>query len=169
MKQTLYAYAIGGVALVVLAGSACSDSSSPSGEPGANVPIIRLRAEPYSFAFYSGLDKPDRIVIRDPVTWQIVWKKVWFGDSEVPPPPAIDFSSEMILVAALGSHSSGGYGIIIDRANEAVTGGINVTIRSISPLNCVVTGAFTQPVDIARLPIRARVEFTERSEVHQCQ
>ena len=170
MKQTLYAYAIGGVALVVLAGSACSDSSSPPGEPGANVPIIRLRAEPYSFAFYSGLDKPDRIVIRDPVTWQIVWKKVWFGSSEVPPLPAVDFSREMILVAALGARSTGGFGILIDGANEVANGGINVTIRSFSPGNCIVTEAFTQPIDIARLPMRSgTVEFTERSEVHQCQ
>lgn len=161
----------GAVALAVVLGAwACSDTASPRGEPGANIPVVRLRSEPYSFAFYSGLDKPDRIVIRDAVTWQIVWKDVWRGFSEVPPLPAVDFSREMILVAALGAHSTGGYGIIIDGANEAANGGINVTIRSISPLNCLVTEAFTQPIDIARLPIRTgRVEFTERSEVHQCQ
>ena len=158
------------VALAVMLGlGACSDSTSSPGKPGANIPVVRLRSEPYPFAFYSGLDKPDRIVIRDPVTWQMVWKKVWFGDSEVPPLPAVDFSSEMILVAALGARSTGGYGILIDRAHEVANGGISVTVRSISPLNCVVTEAFTQPVDIARLPIRRRVEFTERSEVHQCQ
>ena len=158
------------VALAVMLGlGACSDSTSSPGKPGANIPVVRLRSEPYPFAFYSGLDKPDRIVIRDPVTWQMVWKKVWFGDSEVPPLPAVDFSSEMILVAALGARSTGGYGILIDGANEVGIGGVNVTIRSTSPLNCLVTEAFTQPVDIARLPIRGRVEFTERSEVHQCQ
>jgi hypothetical protein len=160
----------GTVALaVVLGASACSDTASPPVEPGANVPVVRLRQEPYSFAFYSGLDKSDRIVVRDPVTWQIVWKDVWRGFSEVPSPPAVDFSREMILVAALGARSTGGYGIMIDGANEAANGGINVTIRSTSPLNCIVTEAFTQPVDIARVPIRERVEFTERSEVHQCQ
>jgi hypothetical protein len=155
---------------VVLGAWACSDTASPPGEPGANVPVVRLRSEPYSFAYYSGFDKADRIVIRDAVTWQSVWKDVWSGDSEVPPVPAVDFSREMVLVAALGARSSGGYGIMIDGANETVTGGINVTIRSISPLNCVVTEAFTQPIDIARLPIRSgRVEFTERSEVRRCQ
>jgi len=161
------------VALALMLGlGACSDSTSSPGKPGANIPVVRLRSEPYPFAFYSGLDKPDRIVIRDPVTWQIVWKKVWgggYGDSKVPPLPAVDFSSEMILVAALGARSIGGYGILIDRAHEVANSGISVTIRSISPLNCLVTEAFTQPVDIARLPVRGRVEFTERSEVHQCQ
>jgi hypothetical protein len=158
------------VVLAVMLGlGACSDSTSPPGEPGASVPVVRLRSDPYPFAFYSGLDKPDRIVIRDAVTWQMVWMKVWFRDSEVPPLPAVDFSSEMILVAALGAHSTGGYSILIDGANEVANGGVNVTIRSTSPLNCLVTEAFTQPVDIARLPIRGKVEFTERSEVHQCQ
>jgi hypothetical protein len=157
------------VLAVVLGLGACSDSASPPGEPGASIPVVRLRSDPYPFAFYSGLDKPDRIVIRDPVTWQIVWKNVWFRDSEVPPLPAVDFSNEMIVVAALGARSSGGYGILIDGANEVANGGVNVTIRSTSPLNCLVTEAFTQPVDIARLPIRGRVEFTERAEVHQCQ
>jgi hypothetical protein len=160
----------GTVALAVVLGvGACSDTVAPPGEPGASVPVVRLRSEPYPFTFYSGLDKPDRIVIRDPLTWQIVWKKVWFGDSEVPPLPVVDFSSEMILVAALGAHSTGGYSILIDGANEVANGGINVSIRSTSPLNCIVTEAFTQPVDIARLPVRRSVEFTERSEVHQCQ
>jgi hypothetical protein len=154
---------------VVLGVGACSDSASPPGEPGASIPVVRLRSDPSPFSFYSGLDKPDRIVIRDPVTWQIVWKKVWLGDSEVPAAPTVDFSSEMIVVAALGARSTGGYAILIDRANEVANGGIRVTIRSISPLNCLVTEAFTQPVDIARLPIREKVEFTERSEVHQCQ
>lgn len=159
------------VALAVVLGAwACSDAASPPGEPGANVPVVRLRSEPYSFAFYSGLDKPDRIVIRDQVTWQIVWKDVWRGFSEVPPLPDVDFSRQMILVAALGAHSTGGYGIMIDGANEGANGGISVTIRSISPLNCLVTEAFTQPVDIARLPLRSgRVEFTEQSEVRRCQ
>ena len=154
---------------VMLVLGACSDSASPPGEPGANVPVVRLRSDPYPFAFYSGLDKPDRIVIRDPVTWQTVWKEIWRGSSEVPPLPAIDFSNEMIVVAALGARSTGGYRILIDGANEVANGGVNVTIRSTSPLNCLVTEAFTQPVDIARVPIRGRVEFTERSEVHQCQ
>jgi hypothetical protein len=157
------------VALAAMLGlGACSNSTSPLREPGANIPVVRLRSEPYPFAFYSGLDKPDRIVIRDPVTWQIVWKKIWRRSSEVPPGPAIDFSSEMIVVAALGARPTGGYGILIDGANEIANGGISVTIRSFSPLNCLVTEAFTQPVDIARLPIGGKVEFTERSEVHQC-
>ena len=162
---------LGTVAVGVMLG-ACNGSytSSPPGEPGAQVPIIRLRSEPYSFAYNSGLDKPARIVVRDDANWQAVWLAIYRGSSTVPPAPTIDFAREMVLVAALGARGSGGYGIMIDRANETDNRGINVTVRSIAPGNCVVTAAFTQPIDIARLPIRTgKVEFTERSEVHDCQ
>ena len=74
------------------------------------------------------------------------------------------------MVVALGARSTGGYGILVDGANETENAGTAVTIRSISPKNCIVTLAFTQPVDIARLPRRdGSVSFIERSEVHVCQ
>lgn len=162
---------VGTAALTVVLGAcASSETVSPPGEPGANIPIVRLHSEPYSFAFNSGLDKPDRIVVRDATSWQAVWRDVWRGGSEIPPLPAVDFSREMILVVALGARSTGGYGILIDGANEAGQDKINVAVRSISPGNCGVTLAFTQPVDIARLPLRTgSVGFTERSEVSRCQ
>lgn len=162
----------GAVALAVTIGAcSSSDMSSPPGEPGAEVSIVRLRAEPYSFTFHSGLDKPARIVVRDALIWQSVWTEIYRGTSPVPPAPTIDFSREMVIVAALGARGTGGYGILITGANETDDGGINVAVRSSSPGNsCVVTDAFTQPVDIARMPIRSgKIEFTERSVVSQCQ
>jgi hypothetical protein len=76
----------------------------------------------------------------------------------------------MVVVVALGSRSTGGYSILIDGANEGENAGLVITVRSISPENCVVTAAFTQPVDVARLPRRdGSVVFLERSEVHTCQ
>lgn len=159
----------GTVALGVILG-ACSgsDMSSPPGERGPEVPVIRLRAEPYSFAFFSGLDRPARIVVREDATWQAVWTDIERGNSFVPA-PTVDFTHEMVLVAAQGLQNSAGYGILIDGANEAENGGINVIVRSISPGNCMTAAVMTQPIDIARLPIRTgKVEFTERSEVHHC-
>jgi hypothetical protein len=162
---------IGAVALAMVVG-ACSASEMPSQprEPSADVPIIRLRSDPYSFAFNSGLDKPARIVVRDDAGWQAVWRDIYRGSSPMPPAPTIDFSREMVLVAALGARGTGGFDILIEGATEADDRGLNVAVRSTSPGNCPVTLAFTQPVDIARLPIRTgKVEFTERSEVRHCQ
>ena len=154
----------------VAAACAHPEAALTPGTPGKAVPIVRLRAEPYSFEFSSGLDRPDRIVVRDPILWQALWVQIYRGRSPVPPAPTFDFSQEMLVVVALGTRSSGGYGILVDGANESENGGTAVTVRSISPKNCVVTAALTQPVDIARLPRReGSVSFIERSEVHVCQ
>jgi len=154
----------------VTAACAHPEATPSPGPPGELVPIVRLRAEPYSFAFYSGLENPDRIVVRDPALWQAVWAQIYSRQSPVPPVPAIDFSQEMLVVVALGTRSSGGYGILVDGANEAQNAGLVVTVRSISPgRGCGRTGALTQPIDIARVPRRAGdVSFVEHSQVTDC-
>jgi len=103
------------------------------------VPIVRLRAEPYSYSYYSGLDNPERIIVRDPDSWQTLWVRINGTLSPLPPTPAVDFSREMLVVVALGARSSGGYGILVDGANESDNAGITVTVRSISPKNCITT------------------------------
>ena len=158
--------------LVSFVAAACTHpEATPSpGARGELVPIVRLRAEPYSFAYYSGLDKPERIVVRDPDSWQALWVRINGTLLPVPPAPAVDFSREMLVVVALGARSTGGYGILVDAANESDNAGIAVTVRSISPKNCITTQAFTQPIDIARLARRdGPVSFIEHSEVHVCQ
>jgi hypothetical protein len=155
----------------VTAACAHPEATRPPEIPGEPVPVVRLRAEPYSFAFNSGLDQPGRIVVRDQSSWQTLWAQIYSRHSPVPPVPAIDFSQEMLVVVALGSRSSGGYSILVDGANEARNDGLFVTVRSTSPgRSCGTTAALTQPVDIARVPRReGDVSFIERSEVHECE
>jgi hypothetical protein len=156
------------VALTVIC--ACSKSEVTATLPGESIQITRLRSEPYSFAFVSGLDRPARIVIRDASTWQAIWTQINRGSSPVSPPPTIDFSREMVVVAALGTHSTGGYSILVDGASVVDSNGTAVAIRSVSPgPDCGVTEAFTEPVDIARMEKRSGpVTFVERSEVASC-
>ena len=156
------------VALTLFAAS-CASPEQSTLPPGPNIPIVRLRAEPYSFEFSSGLNTPARLVVRDPVAWQSLWTQLYERRSPVPPVPAVDFSREMLVVAALGVRSSGGYVILIDGASGEGSN-VTVAVRSISPgQGCAVTGALTQPVDIARLPRRdGDVRFLERSEVREC-
>jgi hypothetical protein len=155
-----------GSAIACLLGAACSDANAPP-DLGNPVAFERLRAEPYSFTYYSGMDKPERIVVRDAATWKVVWDQINSRGSSVPLPVA-DFSREMLVVAALGSRSTGGFSILVEGAGES-GGRINVSIRSDSPHNCVTTEAFTQPVDIARLPRSSEpVNFVERSTITNC-
>jgi hypothetical protein len=152
---------------LVAASVACAAAGITA--PGQNVPIVRLRAEPYAFTFVSGLDEPAQLVVRDAVTWQAIWTQINLRTSPVPL-PAVDFSREMIVVAALGSRSTGGYNILITGASEAEGGGTVFTINSVSPgSRCGTTQAFTQPVDIARVPLRTGVDrFIEVKRVTDC-
>ena len=154
---------------VLLAVVACSATTIDSSPPGTPLQFTRLRSEPYSFTFNSGFDQPARLVIRDQAAWSAAWQKTFERSSPVPPVPDIDFDREVVVLVALGSHSTGGYSILIDGAS-ATEDGTSVVVRSSAPgSSCGTTQAFTEPVDIARLPRRqGAVTFIERSEVHTC-
>jgi hypothetical protein len=155
----------------VLALTAGCGSSDPTQPVGPSLPIVRLRSDPYSFAIYSGLDSPERLVVRDAATWQTVWNQIYRGQSPVPPAPSVDFSRDMIVVVALGARPSSGYNILIDGASELANDGVSVIVDSSSPgSNCVDAQVLTQPVDIARVPLRqGPVSFVERSHETACE
>src|SRR5688572_2509444 len=149
-------------------GAACSASMAP-GEPGRAVPLVRLRPEPYSFTNYSGLDQPERMVVRDEAAWREVWAAIWQGHSPEPPLPEVDFVQEMLVVVALGERPTGGFGIFAD---SAFTEGeeLVIRVRTIAPgPRCYTTQALTQPVDVARVPrTDLAVRFRDQPEVHEC-
>jgi hypothetical protein len=147
----------------------CSQPLAP--DPAATpVPVVRLRAEPYSFTHYSGLIEPQRLVVRDPLAWAETWAVIWARHSPLPQLPQVDFAHEMLVVVALGERLTGGYGILVDSA-VATTDHVDIWIRAISPgSGCAVTLALSQPVDIARLPRgEGVVRFHDRAEEHACQ
>jgi hypothetical protein len=162
------------VSFLIAAGACTARESTPAaGEPVQNaaaepLPVTRLKTEPYTFTYSSGFERSARLVIRDSAAWRMAWDTVHIRSSPMPL-PAVDFSKEMIVVAALGLRNAGGYSIYVDSASESASG-IEVVIRSVSPgKTCGVTAALTQPVDIARLPRReGAVRFAERSEVSEC-
>jgi hypothetical protein len=156
------------VALCVSA-AACSAAVENLEQPGTPVAVIRFRAEPYSFMSSSGLWQPARVIVRDEATWRSTWSAIWSGTSPVPEVPVVDFDREMIVVAALGSRPTGGYGILVQSANVN-DDGLMITIRTIAPgPHCGTTQAFTQPVDLARIPrLAGEVRFTDDPVVLDC-
>jgi Tfp pilus assembly protein FimT len=160
-------------AILALLSSACSTPSeiaterTNTGAPpvGSTLPVTRLRAEPYSFAYYSAMKDSVRLTVRDAGEWQQAWSAVGHGT----PLPQVDFGQEMVIVAALGQRNSGGYSIYVDSAYQR-DGHVEVVVRKVSPgAQCGTTAALTEPVDIARLPASTQpVRFRERSLVHNC-
>lgn len=88
----------------------------------------------------------------------------------MPALPDIDFSREILVVAALGERGSSGYIIVFEGAVENGAGGVDVVVRSLSPArNCGTLTVLTQPVDIARIPVKyASVRFVERKGTAMC-
>lgn len=100
---------------------------------------------------------PFRLVIRNRDEFSDFWKGLV---SKVPPGqwapslPEIDFSKEMIIVAAMGERPSSGYSIIIDGACE-VDGHVEVFVSSVEDVfSCGVGQAavVTAPADAVRIP-----------------
>ena len=146
--------------------------SSSLDAPTAHTPVTvtRLRSEALSFTYASQIRQPERLVIRDHTAWLDAWASMWPAFAPIPAPPNVDFDSEMIVFVALGERPTGGYSILVDSAG-ANAQGVTVWIGTSAPgAHCVTTQAFTQPVDIARLPrLDATVHFVETSRIADCQ
>lgn len=75
----------------------------------------------YSSAQCGGLDQPAVVWIADPEAW-----RQWYGRATSlrmePPPPAVDFPREGVLLIAIGQRPSAGYGL-------SLAGGESATVR----------------------------------------
>jgi protease stability complex PrcB-like protein len=147
--------------------ASCSSPNAPDAtQPLA---VTRLRPEAFSFSYNSGMTEPQRLVVRDQATWQQTWDSIHRFTFPVPALPAVDFSRDMVIVAALGQKPTGGFSIFVDGAMETARG-VTVNVRSVSPgASCGVTAALTQPLDIARVTRRdGAVSFSESTTVQSC-
>jgi hypothetical protein len=131
---------------------ACSPSTAPT--TTTPLSLTRFRAESVAYLSISGYDQPSTFVVRDRATWESTWNQIHRRHSPIPPLPDIDFSAEMVGVAALGGQPNSGYDLVLTNASES--GGtvtVEATTRSPAP-QCVILPVVTSPVDLARLPRR---------------
>jgi hypothetical protein len=126
---------------------------------GKPVPITQLGPKLWElrtpFAPNSNIGNKLRLVIRDRDTWFDLWRHLYqHSPSNGPYPelPDIDFSREMLIVAAMGQQPSSGYAIFIDGAYEQ-DDQLEVVVKSVVNIKCGGSATvMTAPVDIVRLP-----------------
>ena len=120
-------------------------------------------------AAYQVFASETMLVVRDQPSWQMLWSQMTANQFPAPQLPAVDFTKDMVLVAAAGTRPSGGYSISITDAVESsgsVT--VNVTITSRGS-NCAVTAVVTSPVDIATVARQdGTVGFVVTRKTHNC-
>lgn len=162
-----------GFSLIMLGITACSsapDHAPPATEPrdaaasAGRQPIRQLLQE-----HSSGVNDSTRRVINDSATLAQVWATVFATRSEAPPVPAVNFANEMVIVASMGTRSSGGYSISVDSARVAGPE-LQVFVRSQAPGPlCGTTGALTQPVVIVAVPrVAAMPRYVETVARTEC-
>ena len=151
--------------------AACAHSATPTPvTPPVQLTLTRFRTEASSYLSFSGYTTPTTLVIRDRQQWQSAWTQMYVASpTSLPPPlPDVDFSREMVLLAAAGNQPSSGYDVIFDSAMEA-EGVVTVDVTARRPGNCGVLTVITSPVDLARLPKRdGRVVFRTSPVTMNC-
>ena len=120
-------------------------------------------------AQYTGLVQRQRAVIRDVQGWRAFWNQAHSTVMPQPPVPSVDFTRNVVVAAAMGTRSSGGYSIGIEQV-YADGDHLHVVVAERSPgANCITTQALTAPVAAVRVPrVGASVSFIERSETVSC-
>jgi hypothetical protein len=115
-------------------------------------------------------DDAAQLVVRDQPAWQALWARLNVNASPAPALPAVDFTKDMLVVAAMGMKGHGGYKVAITGAAEDA-GKVTVEVTETSPgARCMNAMMMTSPVVIARLPRRAGdVAFNVVKKVVDCQ
>jgi hypothetical protein len=103
------------------------------------------------YRFNSGLDRKVQVVVRDSANWAKLWADIIRTHSPKAPLPFVNFSRQMLIVASMGTRSSGGYAVWIDSISAAGDT-LRIAVREQSPgPRCGTTAALTAPVAIARV------------------
>jgi hypothetical protein len=110
--------------------------------------------------YTSGVTTFTTIVLKDASAWETLWKKHTLPLGSPPPPPAVDFSRDMVVAVFLGEKPSGGWGVRI--AGVDIRGGdATVSYKVSAPrVDRITTTALTRPYHIKTLPRRdGKVRF----------
>jgi hypothetical protein len=117
----------------------------------------------------SGVEDRQRAVLTRQEEWTALWDRAHANLTHTPPAPAVDFADRIVVVAAMGLRSSGGYAIRIDAVHRDGDD-LYVRVHEVSPgARCLVTAALTAPVTAVALPrLGGRVVFVESAETRNC-
>lgn len=158
-----------------LEGSAVIPQPAETACGGKSIPVTLLNFNNLVFTgprrtslLHGGITERSRLIIRNRNEFSQFWDQVTNSSSYKPPLPEVDFSREMILVAAMGERPSSGFEILIDGACE-VNKQVEVSVRSLSFTCGMQLAVLTAPVDIVRMPrTELPVVFKETEVTQDC-
>ncbi len=132
------------------------DDAHPRGERA--VEIVSLAQ-----GTYSGVTDERVDVVTDEASFARLWREAHSGMVPAPEPPAVDFSSEIVVFVFMGTRTTGGYAIEVTGAVEtAAELRVSVSRREPGPED-FVTMAITSPYHVVAIERREKpvtVEFS---------
>ena len=103
-------------------------------------------------AAFSGIQDPKQEVIKDKAVWEETWARHVSKAKGAPPRPDVDFTKEMVIMAAMGRKNSGGYSIQVTSV-KPVGDKLQVNITQIAPPPGAMTiQALTSPIQFVAVP-----------------
>jgi hypothetical protein len=94
----------------------------------------------------SGMDQPQEVVARSAAEWTALWEK---HAGRTSPPPAVDFSREIVVGIFLGTRPTAGYGVEIVRATGAKGVLIVEYVEAAPPRGALTAQVLTAPHHLA--------------------
>lgn len=105
----------------------------------------------------SGLEHPLRAVVYDSVAFSKIWRDIMSNRPiNPPPPPAVDFGRNMVIVAAMGFFPSTGASIEI-RSVRSLESTLEIRVRLQWSVDCIEGAMVIYPVDVIQLPLNHRI------------
>ncbi len=158
-------------ASLVLAISLASCSPGTMSECASNKQGFSAMPRPEGFPTSSATSVRLREAITTPDQWQAFWSAVMADRGSPRGAPPVDFQQKMVLAAAMGRRTTGGYFVSIDEATSDVAASrLNVRVREVSPGKmCAVSQSLSSPIDAVLVPnSNYQVRFVEEQCVFEC-
>jgi hypothetical protein len=146
----------------------CGTEPDPTRVPdGAAIVYPLPFTEAGAMRIYTGFTRRERIVIRTDDQWRELWARSTDDDGMHLLPP-VDFSREIVILAAMAPKPIGGYHVTIHSVYSD-GGDYYVVVRETAPTEECTPPAVTAPVDVVRLERPAgRIFFVEQKGSHRC-
>lgn len=151
---------------------ACGSQETPTEPPGLPSDAVAVefeRVDELSSALVGGPQEPARSVVRDEQSWLEFWGALTAVLSPAPEPPTVDFTRDMVIIAAMGRRSTAGYAVSVEGVYTS-DGALYVDVLERSPgVGCLSAQVITAPVTAVRVRVHGGpVRFVTREESGAC-
>jgi hypothetical protein len=143
------------VAILMAALAVAGCSGDPAGPEMPRQAVAVATQAVLAATPWSGYTTAERVVITTDAEWSAAWARIHQGHSPQPPRPVVDFSRDVVILAAMGTRPSTGYSVSITEV-RVHAGTFYVRVVEQAPgRRCATGDAITAPIHAVRAPREA--------------